>query len=997
MPGSTLPMEEAFARGDYMGVSLRAEPSQWQYHASRGLIADPVGGIEGLARFDHTDARFYSAVLSWMAGDEDTTCRALEQIPTPHAQNLLALIRRPRLRVLSMLPPVRHGAFVLRDGIRHDPKFDVANIGFYPDDVPERPYASVFDYVPSRDWADLFVAQVIEWHQIPVDLQQLPCPTVGFTNDFDLHIQGLRQWFDPFDVRVVIDHVYEWPTLDRISGEPTLSFPLVFGVSGNLPRLEGVERDIDVLFSGTLVSSYNPEKEQLIRDLLQVPDLKMVLIDGHVSDAAYFQLLGRAKITPSFCRHRGGIQTRVMESLSMGSISIVQPDSIMKLWAGPETGLWEYDEALGPVPQIRQILADYNRYAEGCVAHAPAFRSAFEGRTIASRLFRFCVFAAARPGRHRAAIESLTQKRVMFAHGPSRSHSYAMELAQMNASRMAVHRAERVSAGLDEAREWLMVYARALYDNQYRDLDSGHLERAIRGYRDAVSAFPKSLVAKFNLFRVLLHFGGADRHGEAVTLLDEIVESRADWEIDPADDVLPYDFMPEWFNYRSYLDLVVDAHATGEPQRARMCDLLVAAAFHYRAVRDRSVSDADTSVQLDPAFTPYRLTLAELLAGREDAASCARAVEFLADLAKGSNVALRAGRLLQAIAERGTPVPATLVDEAATIEERIRLSLIQTEHHHLKVTSPYFVSERVREAWRHGEVMHRRRESADPVFLSLIVGGYHGRQCESLLRELCTQTIPRSLYEIIYIDCYGEPTFDADVDIVVSLNQRELLDCIGRAWLVGLELARSPVSAIVVPGSHVGDRFAETLVDAFYRRPLGSTPFDAPRSVSVRSAAASERQACPQFAAFRFRDCVRAGGIDEAEMFRSDGSALSHLIDRLALIGVPRLALENERLVPVEGGRWWNYDRRLEASGRMAAAKVIWPHMFEGNKDLLRKLQMATLAHSGATANVVRVGGGYVVAPFAVGAVDWKALALNDELPLRVCRSLDEAKEYAGF
>jgi hypothetical protein len=128
-----------------------------------------------------------------------------------------------------MMPPVRHGAFGLRQGIVNDPKFEVRNIGPYPDDLESRPYRSVTNYVPSLDWPDLFVSEVIEWHQIPVDSRPVTLSDHRLHNDFDIHIQGLRQWFDAFATCVSSSiHVYEWPKLSAIADGPTLSFPLVF-------------------------------------------------------------------------------------------------------------------------------------------------------------------------------------------------------------------------------------------------------------------------------------------------------------------------------------------------------------------------------------------------------------------------------------------------------------------------------------------------------------------------------------------------------------------------------------------------------------------------------------------------------------------------------------------------------------------------------------------------------------------------------------------------
>jgi hypothetical protein len=78
----------------------------------------------------------------------------------------------------------------------------------------------------------------------------------------------------------------------------------------------------------------------------------------------------------------------------------------------------------------------------------------------------------------------------------------------------------------------------------------------------------------------------------------------------------------------------------------------------------------------------------------------------------------------------------------------------------------------------------------------------------------------------------------------------------------------------------------------------------------------------------------------------------------------------------------------------MAAARVIWPHLFERNIDLTRKYQAAAVVHSGVSGNVIKLGGGYFAAPFAAGAIDMESVALRNDPPLRVWSSLAEARRH---
>lgn len=994
-----------FAAGNYMGVAVGAQPDQWQYHAARGIACDPAAGIRRLAQFDHEETRFYSAVLEWMQGDEDAACRGLERIGTAHSQNLLALIRRPRIKVLAQLQPIRHSVFVLRDGIRHDAKFEVVNFGPLPGDAPSPPYATVADFRRQMPSPDLFVSIVVEWHQIPTDLHRFPCPTIGFTNDHDLHIQGISHWFAPFDIRGVIDHVYEWPTVKAVCPGHTVSFPLVFGAPSELPPLEDRHRDIDVLFSGTLVSGYNPEKELLFRRLLELPDLTTVLIDGHVATPRYFELLSRAKITPSFCRHRGGIQTRVIETLAMGSISVVQPDSVMQLWADRSTGLWEYDEALGPGPQILDILKDYETHARGAREHALTIRRQFAPESIASRFFRFCTFLAARPRDARDAQSEarLNQKRVLFAHGPGLEPAMAETLASANSTRFSkeAHAKPSPRVLLDDAREWLLLYARAFFDNRLQDLNPKHLKRAFDGYRKATRQFPDSLVARFNLFRALLHLGNSDDYAEARDVLASMLESdETRWQIEALDDVLPYDFMPGWFNYRAYLDLVVDSLKSGRVPVEAMRRHLLASAHHYRSVLDNSVVDAERAVALDGGFTPFRLTLAEqLLRAGEQGAE--KAVEILVELASGSTAVLRAYRQLRAAEEMGAAVPAGVLKHIGWIARRVHATLLQTEHYYLKVVAPYFVRESVRAGGSFGAQVHQRSQASRPTRLSIIVCGFAGWGGLPLLEALSRQTVPRHLFDVIYVDGYGEPesAFSRFADVTVSLNERELLDCQARAWMLAIEEhARGEVFVICQPGWVIPTTFVEETLAVFYGAVPPSAPPGppSPRRIAVVGPRGDLDSSAPRFVAFRSLDYVRAGGLDQAEVFRGDATSLTYLADRLARTGVLVVEQQHDRAVLARLTPWWHYSRDLATSGRLVAAQVIWSELFDGNQDLMRKIGTPQLIEQRGQANIVRFCGAYFVVPFVLGAIDWTRLALEETPPLRFSHSVAAARAICG-
>ena len=96
LPANTVEnsVSKLFAAGDYAGAAMIGNQDEWQAFAALSLLGKSQEAIDGLSRFDHEDARFYTAVAYWMNGEDELAKRLLKDILAPHAQNLLALISK---------------------------------------------------------------------------------------------------------------------------------------------------------------------------------------------------------------------------------------------------------------------------------------------------------------------------------------------------------------------------------------------------------------------------------------------------------------------------------------------------------------------------------------------------------------------------------------------------------------------------------------------------------------------------------------------------------------------------------------------------------------------------------------------------------------------------------------------------------------------------------------------------------------------------------------
>src|SRR6185436_7795316 len=90
----------------------------------------------------------------------------------------------------------------------------------------------------------------------------------------------------------------------------------------------------------------------------------------------------------------------------------------------------------------------------------------------------------------------------------------------------------------------------------------------------------------------------------------------ARWQIGPDDDVMPFDFHADTFNYRAYLDLVLAAGKGVAVAKAQYVRLIRASLAGYLGRSTGTLAFHELAVDLDPGFARYRLDLAKCLLSR---------------------------------------------------------------------------------------------------------------------------------------------------------------------------------------------------------------------------------------------------------------------------------------------------------------------------------------------------------------------------------------------
>ncbi len=965
---STMSISAQFEQGDYAAVALQGTPDQWEYHAAHGFLGDPKDAIVALNKLDGPKATFYSAVMSWMDGDEETALSGLKKIvgsgnpDSEHAANLIKLIEKPKINVLSQLPWSKGGPHILLEGAHLDKKFTVRNIGFDTDDLPNQPHSDVHTFYGADTKPDFYVCNMVEWHLIPPNLQELDCPLIGHTSDFDVHLQCIFPWFRLFDEIMVCDHEVEYRALKKIVDVPVSSFVKTFGHPFGAKKPKKQDRDFDVFVSGSLFSPYHPEKALQAMRLLRTPDLKLLMINGQVNGWDYMEFVSRSKVTPCYCRHWGGALTRAMESLSMGTVTLVQEGSIHTVWTEEDEGLVLYPGANGPQQTIEKVLDDYGTYEKMISRNVDKMRTVFDPKTVSSHYFRFCTFLAARPRKPRDMSVSvdLAQKRVVIFRGwvPADGDFQVLsDICESSVKQLRAIAKRRSEARFwnDMARELVLFYCNRAVVPGDLNPDTSELTQSIEVFREGISHFPNNLVLQFNLLRVLLHFGSPDDVVAGAEMAKKVLSRPADsWQLSIHDDVMSYDFCSNFFNYRRYLDEIVESLVSGGDRTDRLIELILASIHHYVGRHEENLEHSARAMELDSEFPFYALTHASIILSQDASRNLEQATGMLLKLAEGSMLAVQAYWLLRQIELRHGRRDERVV-ALDNIISRGESNTFLTEAYYQRLYTPYHVAQSLTLANNSGYRVFKRLQRNPVPEVSIVLVDRGGVLAAPHLDGLVHQTIDHSLYEIIYVELYERlmPGVVDKVDKAFSCGQMDFLYHKNVGLNVGLHEARGRLVAFCEGDAAFDPDFVEKIQNAFAsaeRRPkfvIDATEIDDDgllrppwRSVICRR-----------------EDALRISGFDLHEFFHGNHGGVEEFAWRLHCA---KLKVEG---MQGTGGKkallefWGEHDAINDVPEIAMAARHMWPRLFNQRRGapLVPDVKMSRMVYAPRTSSLTHI------------------------------------------
>ena len=617
---SQIQTKTLFKQGNYTQVALFGNRECWEKYAAFALIGKTSEAVNYFRNCDDfTDAYFYEGVAHWMNGDDELAYRALGKVNNLHAQNLLRLIQKDKIHVLAQVPWIRNHFTDWLAGVSSDPKFQVNNISFHPDDIPNKPYAGIHQFYDSQKPPDFYVCQMVEWHLIPPDIQELSCPLFGQTADYDLHIQAVYPWLQLFDELLVTDGT-EWNDVSKLVSVPVSTFPKSFCLLKDLPELQLKSREIDLYLSGTVTHPYHPDKANLLSQILRIPELNIKVVHGFTGADEYYENLSNSKVCFTYVRHPGATPTRGLEALSLGCALIVQEESVLRLFVGKEEGVltYNYDKAdlANNLIHIAQNWLDYQWKA---YKGAQVIREEFSTEKIASQFLRYLTFLAAKPKvtsqRKKANHNRLFQKRTVLQKGWLPSYNFEQSEILKGIYQANLLRLENIKQSFGFSSEVAINTTREITLFHYHCTPQNLLFAADwvkdveQIYREASDQFPQSLVLQFNLFRTLVHFGSPAQVSQAINTAIRIIEKPLSyWIINEQEDVLPYDIFDNFFNYRSYFDCLVENLKSKSTLKDKLIKLILASIHHYLGLYIQNSKYLETAFTLDPDFATYRMS-----------------------------------------------------------------------------------------------------------------------------------------------------------------------------------------------------------------------------------------------------------------------------------------------------------------------------------------------------------------------------------------------------
>jgi hypothetical protein len=367
------------------------------------------------------------------------------------------------------------------------------------------------------------------------------------------------------------------------------------------------------------------------------------------------------------------IMEQGIKALSRGCTVIVPEGSALCLFAGEEEGLITYQREKEQWGEgFSNILADCALWAQRGQRGAEKMHQEFGTEKMARETFRLAVFLASRSRQKKDKTGKNTAhdlRRIRWGHNSHTSFSSGAWLtSNYNLSLLSrqLLKENSLEVRLEMGREFLLTYADIKYRGLYAERFSQNsefklVESTLNVLSQGLKQFANSLILRFNLIRTAFHFGQPEHVGAALNLAHHTLDIHpAEWQVDPQEDILPWDFFNAHFNYRDYLKLATKSLGESrQVEKVILVRMIQASLRHYVSHYEDAVENSSKAVALDRDFPPYKMRLAKLLIERGGKNDVKYALSLLVELLQDTFLFTEAMDLIGQVDDR------TIVDTEA--------------------------------------------------------------------------------------------------------------------------------------------------------------------------------------------------------------------------------------------------------------------------------------------------------------------------------------------
>jgi len=321
---------------------------------------------------------FYDACSEWICGeDNETIINKLTKINYPSKERIIKLLQKKVINVATLLPWHSDTQHALADGIKYDSIFNIVNLVNETDGLQK---------LHKEFQPDFAICEMLEWHDIPKHFFNYKCLKFAQIADIDYSFHYIKNAVAGFNYICATD-MSEKENIASLITKPIIYVPNPFAASKNIESVKVTQkRKYDLVLSGTAFELWHRDKAELYYKILNMRNLKVAVINGHVPQIEYFNLINQSKVVFCYYRNLGGALTRAIDAATVGSVPLLPEGNITSLNNSLEKYGATYSIKGSLEPQIYRAIKKANSLDRTMLAQKA--RIDFDRRKISSKYFR---------------------------------------------------------------------------------------------------------------------------------------------------------------------------------------------------------------------------------------------------------------------------------------------------------------------------------------------------------------------------------------------------------------------------------------------------------------------------------------------------------------------------------------------------------------------------------------------------------------------------------